>query len=112
MDDIIRNNTPLVEYIVSQIGRSEANKMSVTSRQILEVTLEKESGNKLTVFVVHFRSKLDIKNENIRKIESWLLIKAILELPEDRPYIITGDFNYGMFEEESASRYRKLEKFY
>ena len=80
-------------------------------RPVLKVMLSRGNGNKLALYCCHFKAReglstnvtdSDFITEQVRKLESVALLKEILSLNEDIPYIVAGDFNYSYYPESSG----------
>jgi endonuclease/exonuclease/phosphatase family metal-dependent hydrolase len=72
------------------------------SRYILQFDILRGNSNHISIFVCHFRSRIDMANHYIRKIESKCLMLLIDRLPDDRPFIVAGDFNYTWFKDNGS----------
>lgn len=81
-------------------GDESVDKVLSRSRPIVQFDIMRGSGNYITIFICHFRSRINERNHLIRKIESKCLMKLIDKLPDDRPFIVAGDFNHTWFEEK------------
>jgi len=80
-------------------------------RPVLKVMLSRGNGNKLALYCCHFKAREGLSTnvtdsgfitEQVRKLESVALLKEILSLNEDIPYIVAGDFNYSYYPESSG----------
>ncbi|RLC77520.1 MAG: hypothetical protein DRI61_11430, partial [Chloroflexi bacterium] len=73
------------------------------TRPVMKVTLEKDTGNIMVVFVCHLKSRIHNAGnpppEQLRKYESENLIREIAKLPDNIPFMIMGDLNYGYYPE-------------